>query len=183
MTFWRRRGLTLEHANVQAGWKDDDGWHAHWEPPRNVVAGEASYRKALLHAAGLKEPGNGVIRPVDVVLRRERRNRHDSNAFAAYVDGLHVGYLRKAYAAAIAKPCDQVGCESFTLCGVLRGGYEDAPDIGCHLWVGRRISSAPRITLADDDWIVQWPPGADELLRAARANRDKAPPRRRPRRG
>lgn len=146
---------------MRAEWIEEQDWYTEWEHPRNLISGESYYMPALLKVSGLKTPGgDGINRPVEVAFTREPTNPHDRNAFAAHVAGQLVGHLRAQYAAAIATTCDQARCREFVVCGFLRGGAENYPNIGCHIWPNRRLTSGPVIAVDDDDWTVPWPPPA-----------------------
>ncbi len=47
-----------------------------------------------------------VKAPLDIELRREPENKHDGNAIAVYVDGMHGGYVPRGVASALAPKLD-----------------------------------------------------------------------------
>ena len=155
---WPFRPKTLlSEGNVPSDWIQTALW-MEWEPPRNYVAGEASYEAALAAIAG-PTCDEGYLIPSVVQLVREPRNPYDGNAFRAEVDGKLIGYLRRHLAAQLARSCDGARCVSFTIPGIIRGGSRGAPNIGCHIWLDRRLGPGPEITLgADPDFDVAWPP-------------------------
>lgn len=155
MAFWRRRPRLAE-PNVPEDWAERGIW-CDWEAPRNYVAGEASYLDALAALVG-PTCERWYCRPVVVSFSRERDNPYDSNAFRAEVNGVHVGYLRRHVAEQLAGPLDHAGCRTFAVCGLARGGSFDAPNLGCHVWLGRRVTAGPAIQFDADEYIVSWPP-------------------------
>ncbi len=156
MPLWRRRRSSLPDANVPADWIERRAW-LDWEPPRNYIAGEARHLEALERIAGPTcEEGYCFAVPVEFV--REPRNPYDGNAFRAEVGGYLVGHLRRHLAAQLASPLDSAGCSRFTVAGVVRGGSTSAPNLGVHVWLGRRLSPGPVIEIADDAHEVPWPP-------------------------
>ncbi len=157
--FFRRR-LQLADSNVVEGWSGGTAW-LQWECPRNLVAGESFHTQALEKLTGSPRRW-GYLIPVHVTLVREPTNQYDRNAFRMEITGTEVGHLRRPVAAQIAPILDKTGCTTFTVCGVLRGGQLDAPNIGCHVWLNRRLTPGPDVTLADDAWSVPWPPYASE---------------------
>lgn len=167
---WQRRpdggghaGSGLSEPNVPADWVERHLW-AEWpECPRNLVAGEASYAPALAALAGAP-CASGYCLPVAVELVREPDNGHDVNAFRAEVQGRRVGYLRRMVAEQLAGPLDAVGCSSFTVAGVVRGGSMEAPNLGCHVWLGRRLTPGPSVSFDDDAYEVAWPPFDGEVF-------------------
>ncbi len=161
---WQRSAPTLPDANVPLDWIERRLW-LDWEPPRNLVAGEASYARALAELAG--EPcAGGYCLPTPVVVVRDPDNRYDANAFRVEVRGKCVGYLRRHLAEQLAPPLDGAGCRSFSVAGLLRGGSRSAPNIGCHVWLGRRLTPGPEISFDNDDHEVPWPPRPEELVGA-----------------
>ena len=103
-----------------------------------------------------------------VTLVREPRNRYDPNAFRAEIDGHLVGYLRRHKAAELAPLLDRAGCQRLSVPGLLRGGSTRTPNVGCHVWLGRRLSpSGLSLPMDDDDprWSVPWPLHELELKR------------------
>jgi hypothetical protein len=69
----------------------------------------------------------------------------------------------KEFAAQLAAPLDRARCESFEVCGVIRGGSTRAKHLGVHVWLGRRFTPGPAISVADDTWQVPWPPTGREV--------------------
>lgn len=159
--FRRRATTVLAPANVPPGWDTDDGWRR-WEPPSTLIVGESYYRDALGDLAGPPRDG-GYLIPVAVRVIREPDNRHDANAFRAEVGNRQVGHLARHVAAQLAPPLDGAGCETFTVCGVIRGGSMGAPSLGVHAWLDRRLTPGPEIILRDRAGLVtSWPPRGDE---------------------
>ena len=159
MGFFRRREQ-LAVANVALGWNEGDDWRS-WPAPRNFVVGE-SYRRAALRRLTGPARRAGYLIPVEVVLIRERENQHDGNAIRAEVAGQHVGYLARHIAAQLAPVIDRAGCARFSVCGLLRGGSDIATDVGVHVWLDRRLTAGPGITLGDAAGTTSWPPGPAE---------------------
>ena len=159
----RRRAVAQQSpANVSPGWAQEQQWRT-WEPPQNVIAGESYRQPALRKLAGMRTPRvNGYLVPVDVWLIREPKNRYDPNAFRAEVNGRQIGYLRREVAAQLAGPADAGQCSRFAVCGVLRGGSETGPFLGCHAWLDRRTTAGPDLSFDDDCWTVSWPPARGE---------------------
>lgn len=152
--------VELSPANVEPNWREGQAWLA-WEAPRNFVAGESHYMPALRELAG--EPRqNGYLIPAEVVFVREPTNRYDSNAWRAEVEGRHIGYAARHIAAQLTQGFDPFRLSSFTVCGVLRGGSLDAPNIGVHIWPDRRPCPGPEIRQVDDALAVSWPPSPGE---------------------
>ncbi len=158
MGFFSRR--RLPGPNVPADWIERRLW-LDWEPPRNAVAGEASNLGALVGLAG-PTCEDGYCFPRPVLFVREPTNPYDGNAFRAEVDGQPVGYLRRQIAEEIAAPCDRARCSSFTVAGLVRGGSTRTPNLGCHVWLSRRLTPGPHVPLDDDAWGVPWPPSPRE---------------------
>ncbi len=159
---WPWSKPNLADPNVPADWIEQRAWLA-WEAPRNLVAGEASYLAALARIAG-QPCDEGYCFPTPVMFIREPTNAYDGNALRAEVGGELVGYLRRALAANLAGPLDQVRCSSFGVAGLIRGGSTTAPNLGCHVWIDRRVTPGPKIELdMDDEWSVAWPPHGGEL--------------------
>lgn len=160
----RNRGgsgrVELSPANVDGDWTERSVW-IEWEPPRNFVAGESHHIDALSALTGPVRK-NGYLVPVSVRFVREPHNPYDSNALRAEVEGRLVGYLGRALAAQVAPVVDRFGCREFSVCGVIRGGEPDAPNIGVHIWLGRRTAAGPEFNLVDHGGEVGWPPGAHE---------------------
>jgi HIRAN domain len=114
----------------------------------------------------------GYLIPVEVVFVRERDNQFDRNAFRAEVKGRLVGYLPRHIAAQLAGPLDKGRCESFSVCGVMRGGSLKAPTIGVHVWLDRRPSPGPLLSHADDAATVKWPPSGTEGVQCSADERN-----------
>jgi hypothetical protein len=161
MPFWRR-SAKLAGQNVAADWRSGE-WRS-WPAPHNFIAGESHYMPALASLAG-PPCETGYCIPVEVVLTREPTNPYDPNAIRAEVHGLHVGYLARHLAAQISPALDRAGVASFAVCGVLRGGWQDAQYFGVHVWLDRRTRPGPSIEQMDEAGAVQWPPDLDEVSR------------------
>ena len=155
-----RPGFAL--ANVTPGWIELDEW-LEWGPPRNAIVGESNYQPALRRVCGRRREV-GWCRAVEVTLVREPDNPHDANAVMATIDGECVGYLPREHAGYMAPILDDHAIDAFTVCGVVRGGWLDAPSFGCHLWMDRRPVSAPAFAVEGDGLVVgNWPPDPEEL--------------------
>jgi HIRAN domain len=146
----------LACVNVNPDWAKSGEW-LEWGPPRNLVAGE-SYRLGELRSLCGELAENGYLLPVEARFVREPLNPYDSNAWRVEVAGVHVGYARRELAAVLSEALDPVKCSSFNVCGLLRGGSFDAPNIGVHVWLERRTSEGPEIVFDDDVREVAWPP-------------------------
>jgi HIRAN domain len=146
----------LSEPNVDDDWAARNAW-VDWEPPRNFVAGESHHMGALAALTGPPRQ-NGYLVPVSVRFVREPNNPYDANALRAEVNGLLVGYLRRHIAAQAAPALDRFGCVEFSVCGIIRGGQPDAPNIGVHIWLGRRTTAGPEFNLLDQAGEVAWPP-------------------------
>jgi hypothetical protein len=134
-----------------------------WPAPANIVAGESHHVRALEGLTG-KPREAGYCKPVVVVLEREPHNKYDDNAVVALVDGHAVGYLRRTIAAIVGPQMDSAGLRMLTVAGALRGGWSDAPNVGCHVWLDRSIG--PTIAFAPDmctEWVAAWPPDWEEF--------------------
>jgi hypothetical protein len=152
----------LASPNVPNDWIGSRTW-IEWEAPRNVIAGEASYTDALRALAG-PVCDEGYCFGAAVMLVREPRNPYDANAIRAEVEGQLVGYLRRQLAAEFATPLDNASCRSFGVAGVIRGGSSSARNLGCHVWLDRRVTPGPAIDLSNvDEWRVSWPPAEWQL--------------------
>jgi hypothetical protein len=103
---------------------------------------------------------------VPATLVREPANPYDGNAIGVEVAGRVVGHVRRAIAAQLAPALDVGRCPRFTVCGVIRGGSDEAPSLGVHLWLDRRLSDGPDVNLEEGLLEVGWPPGERELTRA-----------------
>jgi hypothetical protein len=155
--FWRRHlKAELAPGNVPENWAITDAWRE-WEAPCNFVAGESFHSSQLRELTGkLRE--YGYLQPVEAEVIRERSNRYDANAWRVEVAGREVGHLGRHIAAQLAGALDRESVSSFRVCGLIRGGTPDAPNIGVHLWLGRRAAPGPEITQLDDGGQVPWPP-------------------------
>jgi hypothetical protein len=153
---WRRKAEP-ERPAVPADWIAAQRWIA-WEAPRNYVAGEHSYRRALAKLAG-PTCEDGYCLATEVVFVREQGNAYDPTA---EVRGQHIGYLRRHPAAQVAGSLDRV--RSFAVCGLIHGGSTDAPNLGVHVWLDRVLTPGVALNLPpDDEWSVPWPPHDREL--------------------
>jgi len=149
-----------KRAATPTDWIETHAWLS-WEAPRNYVAGEASYARALQALTGAP-CRDGYCLPVVVRCEREPNNRYDSNAIRAIVNGHHVGYLRRHLAAQLAPALDRGRCPVFVVPGLLRGGSTSAPNVGCHVWLGRPLEPDGLVfTLPSGDedleYLVPWP--------------------------
>lgn len=154
---WPRR---KPQEDLAGDWIAAAAWRR-WEAPRNYVAGEASYAAGLRALTGPVCRG-GYCRAVVVEFVREPGNQYDPNALRAVVESHHIGYLRRHLAARIAPALDGSRLSAFEVPGILRGGSSSAPNVGCHVWLGRCVSpSGMQIDLprSDPEWEVPWPPG------------------------
>jgi hypothetical protein len=150
------RSAELASVNVARGWAESGEW-LRWGPPRNLVAGE-SYRLNELRSLCGEPTENGYLQPVEAHFIRESSNPYDANAWRVEVAGIQVGYARRELAAVLAETLDRANCSSFSVCGVLRGGSLDAPNIGVHIWLERRTTAGPEIVFRDAVREVPWPP-------------------------
>jgi hypothetical protein len=146
----------LSEANVAPDWTEGLSW-LEWEAPRDFVAGESHYIDALRELTGPPR-SQGYLLPVDVRFVRERTNPYDGNAWRAEVDGRKVGYARRHIAAQFSLGLDPMGISEFTVCGVMRGGSTEAPNVGVHVWPERRPEPGPEVRLRDEALAVAWPP-------------------------
>lgn len=159
--FRRSKKMTLASANVAAEWSAGEEWR-HWEAPSTFVVGESHYAAALHDLAGMPRRG-GYLIPVAVSIVREAENPYDHNAFRVEVDGRQVGHIARHIAAQLAPSLDRAGCTQFSVCGLIRGGSLQAPNLGVHAWLGRRLSPGPEIVQLDGIGLVEaWPPRLDE---------------------
>lgn len=155
--FRRRTQPQLPAANVAPDWADSEAWLA-WEPPRNLVVGESHCQDALVKLAG-PPCEDGYLLPVRVDFVREPSNPYDSNAIRAEIAGKQVGHMAKELAAKLAGPLDGERCSRFSVCGIVRGGWPDAPSFGVHVWFDRRVSEGPEIEILSFTAVVpNWPP-------------------------
>ena len=157
----RFRAPTLAPPNTREDWAIMGKWRD-WPPPHNLVVGESHYQQHIRTLTG--DPcKTGWCVPVNVVIARDRANDYDENAWAAFVNGGLVGYLRRDLAATMAQACDPAGCTTFAVAGVARGGWTDAESFGVHVWLDRLLSPGPAVTIDDGaDTAVSWPPDGDE---------------------
>jgi hypothetical protein len=156
----------LVAANVADDWVDSRAWVG-WDPPRNMIRGESHYQPAIRRLCGMSgmPRRQGYLRAVCIDLVREPANKYDSNALAARVENLVVGYLGREFAAQLAPVLDKHKIRSVRVCGVIRGGTPTAPSLGVHIWLDRRPCEGPGLIHADSVHVVAWPPfdgeGAD----------------------
>ena len=53
---------------------------------------------------------------------------------------------------------------TFTVAGVLRGGWDSQSHLGVHVWLDRLVTPGPGLELPDPDYYaVGWPPHEAEL--------------------
>lgn len=156
----------LASPNVAPAWKQSEECAA-WEPPINAVHGESHRQDTLWAMCGSKElKRGGYTTLANVVVSREPHNPVDKNALRVTVGGLHVGYVAREIAEPLSPGLDKAKVRDFTVPGVVRGGSPDAPSLGIHLSLSRRITSGPEIAIADDvarseRFRVAWPPVTD----------------------
>lgn len=106
----------------------------------------------------------GYCIPTPILFVRERENRYDSNAFRAEIQGRRIGYLRREIAAELTPALDRA-------VRVLRrmrhrpGGSTGAPNLGFHVWLGKRVTLGPIIEMDDVPWQMPWPPNGWETAR------------------
>jgi HIRAN domain len=150
------RSAELACANVAPRWAESGEWLT-WGSPRNLVAGE-SYHLGELQSLCGEPTENGYLQPVEARFIREPSNPYDPNAWRVEVAGIPIGHARRELAAVLSETLDRVGCSSFNVCGVLRGGSFDAPNIGVHVWLERRTTEGPEIVFLDAVGEVVWPP-------------------------
>jgi len=160
--FWRKR-IAIPEPNVPADWIERSLWQL-WGPPSNHIAGEASYQTALATIVGAT-CNTGYCVPVPVTFIREPDNPYDRNACRAELHGVRIGYIRREFASQISPVLDEARCTRFGVCGVVRGGSLRAPNLGVHVWLDRRLTPGPSITVADDPWVAAWPPTGREVVR------------------
>lgn len=159
--FHRRK---LADPNVPVDWIESGIWNS-WGSPLNAVRGESLRQDELWSlCAGDKPPERGYTICVEATIRREPTNPVDRNALRVEVNGMHVGYLAREIAARVSPGLDRAGCKHFVVPAVLRGGGAEAPSLGLHVWLDKRVSAGPNIAvsrqLADAFW-VPWPPDID----------------------
>jgi hypothetical protein len=155
-----------ETPTVPVDWMERHLW-GEWEAPRNYIAGEQSYLAALTSIAG-PSCRDGYCLPTPVTFVREPDNGYDSNAFRADVNGRHVGYLRRHVAEQLARPLDANGVRTFTVCGFIRGGSTQAPNLGVHIWLDRSLTPGLNLMVPPEqeeapEWLVPWPPREREV--------------------
>lgn len=157
-----RPAPALSPPDTPETWTRSDEWLTSWPAPRNVIAGEDHRQRELRQLAGCR---GRCFKLIDVRLSPEPDNAYDSNAVAAHVDGVMVGYLRAPIAAELAEACAEAGLHAPTwvLPGVMRGGWEPSANIGVHVWLERRLTMGPKLSYADSEWSVGWPPHDEEL--------------------
>ena len=162
MPTFRRQNLDLGSPNVSPDWTETGAWRRWIDGPLNVVRGESQYQEEIRLFAGSARPGGWLV-PVEVILRREAKNRHDPNAIRAEIEDRLVGYLAREIAAQIAPVLDRHSITEFSVPGLIRGGWRDESDLGVHLWLHRRLSAGPSIVLQGmEAFAVEWPPFEDE---------------------
>ena len=91
-------------------WASTDGWWWTEEPPLNIVAGESFYEAALSKIVN-RPRETGWLVPLDLVLQREPRNKHDKNAIAVKTGtvrrpGEQLGHVARDWAAWLAPVLD-----------------------------------------------------------------------------
>jgi|ERR1051326_8629754 hypothetical protein len=151
--------------NVPDYWRSAKLWRT-WEAPLNLIKGESFHQKILWSIVG-KNDGRCKLIPIKVTLIREPWNEHDKNAVRAEIAGFHVGYVLKELAEYVAVVMDVAKCREFSVAGLIRGGADDAPSLGVHIWLQRRIATGPEFKLTvheNSPCIVPWPPGPHEVL-------------------
>ncbi len=170
----------LAAPNVPPRWKESKDW-ASWEPPINAVHGESHRQDALWSICGSQGPKRGGYTTfANVLIAREPNNPVDRNALRVTVGGLHVGYVAREIAEQLSPGLDKAKVRDFTVPGVVRGGSPDSPSLGIHLWLGRRITSGPEVTIEDDvarseRFRVAWPPVTDSPIKAPARPGDDVP--------
>lgn len=122
-----------------AAWTD-------WEAPLNAVHGESHYQESIARAAGGLHHNTEIL--VVARLIREPTNEHDTNAIRVELDGIHVGYIARDAAEELAPILDRAECPSVDVQGLIRGGFSDPILLGVHLWLRRRLSEGPDLTLS-----------------------------------
>lgn len=138
----------LSSPNVTDDWMQSANWVS-WEPPLNVVRGESHRQEAIARFCGpLRD--RGYLVPVSVTLRREPSNPVDRNAIRVDIGASQVGYIAKEFATQMSPLLDKAKCKEFTVAGVITGGAFDAPSLGVHLWLDRRVSPGPSILIEDE---------------------------------
>lgn len=159
MGIFRRRPPEPLPPNVEAGWEVGNEWRTDWEPPLNLVR-EGHHQAAYRTICGPLRP-QGYLMPVRAVLTPEPTNQYDDNALQVVVNGHMAGYIRADAARYLAPALRKMRLAEFAVCGVIRGGNLDvATSFGIHLWLDRRLSPGPGITINGDlDEVgIPWPP-------------------------
>lgn len=148
--------------NVEDGWVEAGDWRRSWEMPLNLVR-EGHNQDVLIEMCGPLR-ARGYLIAVAAELIPEPGNEYDKNAIAVFVDGRMVGYVRRDLACTMSPALRRMKLPSLTLCGVMRGGSFTADKIGVHVWLNRRLSPGPKITMTGDvDAVdIPWPPWPSE---------------------
>ena len=151
-------GAVMAPPNVVSTWADRAVFTA-WEAPCSWVCAERRYQPALQALTGPARDGGHLI-PVEVTFVRDPENPRHPNALYAEVRGRLAGYLDPEIAEMIAPALDRRGVESYTCCGIIRGGSYTAATLGVHVWLDRR--PCPGLELAVDEGLggalASWPP-------------------------
>lgn len=143
--------------NIPSDWKSAGAWRF-WAAPLNIVTVEPDQQEALLKIAGSPRP-QGYLVPVAVTLRRKRSISRGSFALPVEVEGKQVGYIDGEVSNEIFQALERFGCFFCTVAGLLRGGSTQNPCFGVYLWVDKRISKGPVISVKDEGRRqVPWPP-------------------------
>ncbi|MCF6095420.1 HIRAN domain-containing protein [Thermovorax subterraneus] len=156
--------IKIADSNISPNWIETEEWRS-WEAPLDLVRGE-SYRQKNLRTFAGKPRENGYLIPKAVTLVREPNNKYDPNAIRVEVEGLHVGYIAKEFAAKLAFVMDLLNVTSFQVAGVIRGGSFAAPTLGVHIWLNKRITKGPVIEITNalrQSYQVPWPPSDKEI--------------------
>jgi hypothetical protein len=161
-------------ANVVSGWADRAIFSA-WEAPSSWIPAESRYQPALYVLAGPPREG-GYLIPVEVTFVREAKDPRHPNALYVEVRGRLAGYVAPELADTLAPALDRSGVDSYTCCGVIRGGSYTATSLSVHVWPDRRPCPGLDVTLdgALGGALASWPPWETEGISRA--------PRREPRR-
>jgi hypothetical protein len=164
----------LAPPNVAPTWADRAIFSS-WEPPRRWVCAERRYQPALQALAGPARDG-GYLIPVEVTFVREADNPRHPNALYAAVRGRLVGYMDSEVAEALAPALDRSGVQSYTCCGLIRGGSYTATSLGVHVWPARRPCAG--LEFAEDavpgGAPASWPPWEIEGISRARNREPRA---------
>ena len=155
--------LALAPANVPADWRVSEVSRT-WEAPVNVVHGESFHQEALWLIVGGKPARDGKLMAVEANLIRESWNPHGAEAIRVETCEIEAGHVAKEVVLQLSPILDSAGCAQFGLAGIIRGGSKDAPLLGLHLWLGRRVSPGPELWIKGDPGSlrVPWPPGPSE---------------------